>query len=578
MFQPPQKELFTISDCCIFYRQRSVLISKVYRAVSSHSASYKSEARKPLSSAMRYPRSLALLNLTNRISLSDLDHAIRIRQADKAWTLFNTLSKRGDIIPLTICCSLYALLVFAKSALCRSTMVATRQRQMDQLLDYVQQYHQYTAELFLPSVRHIEIPLRKEIARLIRFEEPEKAWITFFRAHKEGKERLSRNLCIKLIILMLKSKTLTQDQLNHRVRTIALHGAAGIPKKKEKNRADALDELIGIILLNKDLSKAQYVLDTAREKYAEKITVNETVYIKLMNAYQKQQNSFQALKLFEQFLEGDHQPSLKGFNAILHILAFQKEPDRAVFVFSAMLKLNIKPDAATYTEMIRAYSRSTDQSKCIFFYNKMLQNQLTPNVYTYGALMDASAWRHDVQSVLRWFQIMLLNKIEPNEIIISLVLRSFSQQTNKNVPQVLHWIVQEASMAGIKPDAVLYTTLLKIQSERSGLESALKIHKEMIAHSIESNAYTYTTLIDACGDYNAPETAQEIFELMKKSNRHPPNTATYTALINAWARKSHLEQANTLILDFLKACKSDKTGRFWIDGRIHQRITWCTFC
>ena len=619
MFQPPQKELFTISDCCILYRQRSALISKVYRAISSHSASYKSEARKPLSSAMRYPRSLALLNLTSRISLSDLDHAIRTRQADKAWTLFNTLSKRGDIIPLTICCSLYALLVFAKSTLCRSTMAATRQRQMDQLLDYVQQYHQYTAELFLPSVRHIEIPLRKEIARLIRFEEPEEAWITFFRAHKEGKERLSRNLCIKLIILMLKSKTLTQDQLNHRVRIIALHGSgkidnqdrntsasdivriahichqyqrrkrkaahhlidefiAGIPKKKEKNRADALDELIWIILLNKDLSKAQYVFDTVREKYAEKITVNETVYIKLMNAYQKQQNSFQALKLFEQFLEGDHQPSLKGFNAILHTLAFQKESDRAAFVFSAMLKLNIKPDAATYTEMIRAYSRSTDQSKCIFFYNKMLQNQLTPNVYTYGALMDASAWRHDIQSVLRWFQIMLLNKIEPNEIIISLVLRSFSQQTNKNIPQVLHWIVQEASMAGIKPDAVLYTTLLKIQSERSGLESALKIHKEMIAHSIESNAYTYTTLIDACGDYNAPETAQEIFELMKKSNRHPPNTATYTALINAWARKSHLEQANTLILEFLMACKSDKTGRFWIDDRIHQRITWCTFC
>lgn len=612
-FQPPQRELFIMSTHCIPRRRRSTLITKLCR--TSHSAAL----LKPPSSAIRWPRSLAILNLTNRISLSDLDHAVRTRQADKAWTLFVTLSNRGDTIPLTMCCSLYALLIFAKSMLCTSAMVDIRQRQMDSLLDYVQKTHQRPAELFLPSVQHIDLPLRKEITRLIRFEEIEEAWTLFFRVHKEGKERISRNLCINLIQLMLKDKTLTQNQLNHRVRIIALHGAGkteneerhvlasdvlriacichqyqrnkrdaahqlidkfvtGIPKKRLKNRADALDELIWRILLNKDLSKAQQVLDTVREKYAEKVNVNEMVYINLMNAYRRQKNHTQVLKLFEQFLESNQQPSLKLFNAVLHTFASQKEAGRAAYVFGAMLKLKIKPDVVTYTEMIRAYSHTTDHSKCLYFYNRMLQNHLTPTIYTYSALMGASARRHDTHGVLRWFQTMLLNDIEPNEVTISLVLKSLSQQTNKRMPQILHWITQEASMVGVKPDAVLYTILLKLQAERLGMESALNIHKEMISHSVEPNTYTYTTLIDVCGDYDAPETAQKIFKLMKKSERHKPNTATYTALINAWTRSSRLQQANALILDFLRACKSDRTGRLWIDEKISERLRWCAFC
>lgn len=135
MFQPSKKELFTMSHHCIPYRRRSMLITKLYRAVSNYSVDYASEARKSTSSAMRLPRSLTMLNLTNHLSLSELDYAIRTQQADKAWSIFVNLSKQGDTIPLTICCSLYALLVYARSMLSRGRIVENRQYQMNQLLD-----------------------------------------------------------------------------------------------------------------------------------------------------------------------------------------------------------------------------------------------------------------------------------------------------------------------------------------------------------------------------------------------------------------------------------------------------------
>ncbi|RCH90180.1 hypothetical protein CU097_011519 [Rhizopus azygosporus] len=615
-FQPRPNELFTLPKFCTSCRRRSALI-RMYRTLSTPIDTV--EPRKPLQPLMRFPKSLSIFNLTDRITLSDLDLTIRTRQADKAWSLFITLSRRGDIIPLTMCCSLYALLTFAKSMVSRGPIIDLRQRQMDQLLDYVQKHHHHTPELFLPSVEPIPIPIRKQIAKYIQLEETEKAWALFFKTVQEGKERLSRNLCIKLIMLMLKDKSLYKNQRKFRINLIASHASCknepedrhllpsdmlrianicyryyryrysaahrlidefveNIPKIKQKNRADALEELIWRILSNHDLSKAQEVLDVVREKYADKVDISEMVYVNLMNAYGQQKKFHQALKLFEQFLESNRQPSVKGFNAILHVFASQGEASRASYVYSAMLKLNVEPDSATYTEMIRAHAHTTDHSKCTFFYNKMLQRHLTPNVYTYSALMHASTKRHDIHGVLRWFQIMLYNGVEPNEVSLSLVLKSLSQQPNQNIPDAMHWITREATMVGIKPDATLYTILLKMHAKRLGLESALKIHKEMIANSIEPNTYTYTTLIDACADNDMPETAQQIFELMKNSERHKPNTATYTALITAWARSSKLQQANAIILDFLKACKSDKSGQLWIDEKIKERLSWCAFC
>ncbi|RCI06717.1 hypothetical protein CU098_006774 [Rhizopus stolonifer] len=535
-FQSSQRGPFIVSNASIPRRKRSSLISKIYK--TNYSTTTRPTLQPP-PPVVQWPRSLNVLNLTDKLTLSDLDRAVSAQQADKAWTLFVTLSGRGDNIPLITCCSLYALLVFAKSMLCRGTMIETRQRQMDKLLDYVQHNHQHTAGLFLPSVQHIVLPLRKKVARLIRFEEIEKAWTLFFRAHKEGKEKIPRNMCIKLIQLMFKDKHLTRNQLTHRVRTIALHGAgkidtgdrtvlasdvlrmayiyehyqtkkrdvayelidkfvAGIPKKKLKNRADALEELVWGILINNDLPKALEVINKIRERYAEKVEINETIYINLMEACRKQKEYHQALKLFENFLESNRQPSLNGFNTILRIFASQKVPDRALYIFGVMLKLKVEPDAITYTEMIRSYAHDDDYDKCLLFYNKMLENNQTPNIYTYSALMEASAYRHDMYSVLRWFQTMISNHIEPNNVIISLVLRSLSRQKSINVPKISQVIMREASMAGVKPDAVLYTTLLKLQTERLGLESVLNINKDMIAHSVKPNTHTCTALIDAC--------------------------------------------------------------------------------
>lgn len=564
--------------------------------------------------------SLKLFNLADKLSIADLDRAIQARNADKAWTIFITLASRNnEFIPLTLCCSLYALLTYAKKLVgSTSKTKKLRQKQLSQLLDYVQL--QSSTELFLSSVQTIPITAHKLLSRAIRVNDHREAWVVFFRLHKESKKadrhKLPRTLCLKLMLLMMKDKSLEKNQLKMRLQLIALHGAgtsefddrylsaadlyrlahishgyqnnnkltahelidqfvSGLPKKKPSIRADALDELIWRIIGHGDISKALEVVETVQVNFPGKVEINEMVFVNLMNVYRRQKRYTESLQLFEQLLEiSPKRPTIKAFNAVLQIFAAQGSADRAAYIFESMIQLDVDPDVATYTEMIRAHAHGGQLKTCIHFYNKMLQNRIQPNVYTYSALIEASSRRNDIKSVLRWFQIMISEKVEPNEVIISSILKSLSKKSNdySDISEAVLHIACQAAKAGVKTDAALYTILLKMQAESLGIEGALKIHRDMLAQSIEPNTYAYTILIDACGKSKMPETAERIFELMKKSDQHKPNTVTYTVLIDTWIKADNREKAHLLGLEFLKECKSDKTGRFWLDSKIRDRL------
>ncbi|CAO3615948.1 unnamed protein product [Mucor fragilis] len=581
----------------------------------------------PASPSRKHPSSrlygaLNFFNLSDRLTLADLDYAIQLRNADQAWSIFVTLASRhdDDTIPLTMCCSLYALLNFAKKLTGFSNRASKfRQKQLDQLLEYVQ-FHQSSTESFLSSIEEIPISSHKQLMRAIRTGDHHGAWTTFYKFHRESRKgtaehsKLPRNTCIQLMMMVMKDKRLDRNQLKSKLQLIALHGAGmseydsrylsaadlgrlayicrgyqqnaavahglidefvmGLPKKKQSNRADALDELIWRMLVNGDLHKAHQVLDTVQQSMAGRVKVNEMVYVNLMNAYRRQEKYHESLKIFEQFLETKQRPTVKAFNAVLQIFAAQGSADRAAFIFETMHQLDVEPDAATYTELIRANGHAGHSKTCIHFYNKMLQSNIPPNVYTYSALIEAASRRHDVKSVFRWFQIMLSDNIQPNQVVISCILKSLSKQHDDypNMPEAVLHIAHQAAMSGVKTDAALYTILLKMQAESLGIEGALKVHRDMLAQSVEPNTFTYTILMDACGKNKMPETAEKIFELLKKSERHQPNTVTYSVMMDAWLKNDKRDKVESLILEFLEQCKSDKTGRFWLDSRITNRI------
>ncbi|KAI9482708.1 MAG: hypothetical protein EXX96DRAFT_518466 [Benjaminiella poitrasii] len=563
--------------------------------------------------------SLSLLHLSHRATLIDLDLAIQSRGADRAWSLFVTLAGRSrDPIPYNLCCSLYALLEFAKRLVYSSATNKLRQRQMDQLLQYVLQY-QPSKELFLASVPKIPVTHHKLIQRAIKTGDPRMAWITFYRFHKDNADhKLPRNTCLKLMLLIMRHKRLDKNQLKMKLQLIALHGSGtscfdsrylsaadltrlahisyayqqndratieelvdvfvkGLGKKKMSNRADALDELTWRLICEDDVKRAHQILDQILQQRS--VHVNEMIFVNLMNAYRRQRNYHESLKVFEQLLETEQTVTIRAYNTVLQLFAEQKWVSKAQFLFDTLMRLNVEPDIATYTEMIRVNASVGNMKACVHFYNKILQHRhMTTNIYVYSALIKGSSHRNDLKSVFRWFYHMLRDGIEPNEVVMSIVLEALTRQQEPGMPDAVLQIARQSSMLGIKTDTVLYTILLKMQAETIGLKGALKIHRDMVAQSIKPSTYTYTTLIHVCSKHKRPEIGEKIFELMKSSEKHKPNTVTYSVMIDAWSRTNKKDKANSLIIEFLKECKSDKTGRLWLDTTICNRIKCNSIC
>ncbi|KAI7906195.1 uncharacterized protein BX663DRAFT_499187 [Cokeromyces recurvatus] len=609
-----RREVLLYHQLTTIHQKRSIMISNS-RSHSSSAAII--ENTKPRS--LRHYDSFSLFNLSNRVTLADLDFAIQSRNADRAWSIFVTLTTRGaDSIPLSLCCSLYALLEFAKSlATTTSTTNKLRQRQLDQLLNYVLQHQ--SKDIFLASVTDIPLTYHKLLLKAIRTRDQKMAWITFYRFHKDSSEKLPRNMCLKLMLLMMKNKRLDKNQLKMRLQLIALHGAGtsefdsrylsaadltrlahichgyqkdkrtahvlinefvdGLSKKKLGNRADALDELIWHIICQGDIEKAHEVLDRVQRTLSDKVNVNEMVFVNMMNAYRRQKKYHEALKIFERFLETGQPVTVRAYNTVLQLFAEQGLVDKAYFLFNTMERLDVEPDIATYTEMIRVNAYVGNMKMCIHFYNKILQHEhLNPNVYVYSALIEASSRLNDLKSVFHWFQQMLKDKIEPNEVIISIILKALAHQPDPNMPDTILRIAHQAFMSGIKTDSILYTILLKMQAESIGIEGALKVHRDMLTQSVKPSTYTYTILINTFSKHKRPDISERIFELMKKSHDLKPNTATYSVMMDAWLKINKTEKVESLVFDFLKECKSDKTGRLWLDTSICDRIKWSTKC
>ncbi|KAI8384268.1 uncharacterized protein BYT42DRAFT_561941 [Radiomyces spectabilis] len=559
---------------------------------------------------------LAIFNLSNSVTLADLETAIQLQQAEKAWALFSTLTSRNDdnvnYIPLALCSSLYTLLIYAKNLASFAKAphpFELRQSQSDQLVDYVETAFGLSKDQFLASVEVLPLEPQALLQHAIRIKNHQQAWSCYLHMVQENcAADIPRYLYLRLMNLLRGDDTLSASELSDRLTFVAqqhahikdtngrslrtnaillisklcyalrrndqqiIRDVIDTALKVNYCTLDAYDEIFWQLLRCRQTTTAYNMLERLHQDGKAQ---NGQVYTNFINAYRRQNKYMDAVGIFQKMLEMGVNPDIKTFNALLQLSAEQGDVVKTVRIFESMIEHSILPDIASYAEMIKANAKRGFFRICAQYYDMMQQQNIQPNIYIYNIIIQAYADRRDVHSVIEWFKRMLDNDVRPNEYVISCVLNAFAKRhcySHRDTLEVVARIVQQAMGAGIKADAVLYSMLLKIQAASIGPTAAFSLHKEMIERCIQPNSYTYTSLIDLYGRHNMPETAQQIFDLMKTSTRFAPNTVTYCALIEAWVKSRHRDKASMLIQEFIRRSKSDKSGRLWIDAALLEYI------
>jgi pentatricopeptide repeat protein len=104
-------------------------------------------------------------------------------------------------------------------------------------------------------------------------------------------------------------------------------------------------------------------------------------------------------------------------------------------------------------------------------------------------------------------------------------------------PQEAEEILKEMLRYEMKPDIVIYTSVINSYAEADLSEDAERIHQEMVASGVDPNVISYTTVMKAYGRATKPHDSEKVFQEMV-GRGIMPNAVCFSTLAHAFARSS----------------------------------------
>lgn len=272
------------------------------------------------------------------------------------------------------------------------------------------------------------------------------------------------------------------------------------------------------------------------------------------------------------FAEHGIEPDVATYNVLINCLSKAKQPAEAVDVFRRMRGVGITPDQITYNTLLEAVMESgnAELSERILKEMKMtsgikidsvaLSSQLKlyrsqknavaamnilRNAVREKNMLDSTAYglvlsilfesslEREAVSVFGW----LLWKQQAKTYIFNIVIDHLGRKT-ENQGLCLQ-LFENMKNRGIAPDAITYTTLIRVYSQNGQLNRAFRLLGEMQDVGLGlSDSFAWTALIDGCGRAGQWQRAIELLYAMRKGSSGSqlvprPATASYNAALYA---------------------------------------------
>jgi len=365
-------------------------------------------------------------------------------------------------------------------------------------------------------------------------------------------------------------------------------------------------------------SRARKLLETMVSEYEnggkkDIVRPDKVVYGAVMNAHARQGDTKGATEVFEMmkndYYSGNNnaEPSVPSYNILIDAWSksnMEDAPRQAELLLKEMIKMHSEgdlkegPDTITYGAVINCYSKSNLHDAPRRARNLLetmiaqcqgddTKKDVRPNMITYAAVMDAHARQGDVQGATEVFEMLKQDRnCEPNVQTYTILIDAWSKSNTENAPLEAALLLKE--MVGMGP-AADGEALKKGQESKSNtlrkdsLSRARDILSEMDARydrwnkTIRPDTVTYNAVMNAFARQGDVEGATGIFEMMEKDSQSGMNRnarmddRTYNILLDAWAksgRDSAVAESERILNEMYRRCDN---------GEFHKRPDAVTY-
>mmetsp|Transcript_11792 Transcript_11792/g.31144 ORF Transcript_11792/g.31144 Transcript_11792/m.31144 type:complete len:1117 (+) Transcript_11792:119-3469(+) len=229
---------------------------------------------------------------------------------------------------------------------------------------------------------------------------------------------------------------------------------------------------------------------------------------------------------------------LKGFTR-------EKKMQRVWAVYDEMTARKVELSIVTYNTLIDACARSGRMDRVPSIFEEMQKQNIKANLITYSTMVKGHCQAGDIQ---RGFEILeqMRNdaKLKPDEIMYNSLLDGCAQ--NNLVEEGLGLLARMQS-EGVQPSNFTLSLLVKLMNRARKLDNAFNLVDEISTkYKFRPNVHVYTNLIQACIANRHLPRGMATFEQMIKERVQPDNR-TYTILVRASLSHGLCDQAAGLV-------------------------------
>jgi pentatricopeptide repeat protein len=225
---------------------------------------------------------------------------------------------------------------------------------------------------------------------------------------------------------------------------------------------------------------------------------------------------------------------LKGF-------AHEKKMDRVWSVWEDMANKGVVPSITTYNALCDACARNGVMERVPQLLKDMKARKLVPNLITYGSVLKGHCLKGDMRAAFEVLDDMRKNTtLKPDEIMYNTLLDGCAQANlSEEGMKILHQMQQE----GIRPSNYTLSILVKLMSHAKRLDQAFSLLDQLTKkYRFKPNAPVYANLVQACLVNKDLQRGLNLLEQMAQ-DRVTPDIRTFCCLIRTCISQGMLDNA-----------------------------------
>jgi len=207
-------------------------------------------------------------------------------------------------------------------------------------------------------------------------------------------------------------------------------------------------------------------------------------------------------------------------------------------------------NSVMYCSLLKGFAREKQLERVWDVYQEMCAKRMEMSLISFNTIIDACARSGSMEHLQKIMLDMKKNHVEPNIVTYSTIIKGHCMTGNMELAfSVLRQMKHETNL---KPDEIMYNSLLDGCSHNNLFESGMQLFEEMKKEGVSPSNFTLSILVRLLSRDRKAEKAFELVRDTTQRYKFRPNVHVYTNLIQACIGSRQQARTLTILQDMVK--------------------------